>query len=229
MYSLVDRAYNPNLKFVIAIDGTSASGKGTIAHALSEKFHMSYFASSVIYRKLASMCYSNNVEDIDAIIALSYRYELLNSYNPNDLYDEHITTLCSQISSIPEVRENLRPSQRALIDQNLRVILDGRDIGTVIAPDAHLKLFINANLQERAKRRYEQLQKNNVSCNMEHILQNLSMRDERDAKRSVAPLKIATDAYVIDNTGTQQNTIAAVLQIINDAAAVVKNEKVRKI
>ena len=216
-YLLKDRAQNSELKFIIAIDGTAASGKGTIARILAEKFNMKYFASSIFYRKLASICHARGVkeDEREKIIALSADAEMLRNYESDDLYDENITNLCSKISVIPEVRSNLKPLQRSLIDNNLRVILDGRDIGTVIAPDAHLKLFIDASLDERSKRRYNQLQKNNISCIMQDIFQNLKLRDDRDMNREISPLKVADGAYVIDNSGDTEQTIAQVLKIIS--------------
>ncbi len=215
-YSLKERALNKECKFVIAIDGTAASGKGTIAKMLAEKFNMQYFASSIFYRKLASICNARNVNESDIleIISLSSDSELMKSYFADDLYDEKITNLCSKISTIPDVRKNLKPLQRSLIDDNLRVILDGRDIGSVIAPDAHLKLFVDANLQERAERRYKQLQKNNKSCMIQDIFESLKLRDERDMSREISPLKIADGAHVIDNSGTSEESLAQCLRII---------------
>ncbi len=216
MLSLKERALNNELKFIVAIDGTAASGKGTIAKILAEKFNMKYFASSIFYRKLASICAVEQVadDDVEKIIALSSNSLLMKNYMADDLYDEKITTLCSKISIIPDVRKNLKPLQRSLIDDNLRVILDGRDIGSVIAPDAHLKLFIDADLGVRAERRYKQLQKNNKSCMIQDIFASLKLRDERDMNREVSPLKVADGAYVIDNSGTSEESLAQCLRIL---------------
>ena len=214
--SLRERVDRKELKFIIAIDGTSASGKGTIARVLAEKFHMKYFASSIFYRRLASICNSLKIKDSDfkKIIDLSSDSDLLQNYAAEDLYDENITVLCSKISTISEVRQNLQPLQRSLIDNNLRVILDGRDIGAIIAPDAHLKLFINAGLEERAKRRFNQLQRNNISCMMQDVFQSLKSRDERDMNRDASPLIVPLDAYIIDNSGTSEEAIAQVMKTI---------------
>ena len=215
---IIDRANDFSSKFIIAIDGTSASGKGTLGKMLAKKFQMKYFASSIFYRKLASIAYSKFLSDsdINELIQLSKASDLLKNYQSDDLHDEHITDLTSKIASIPEVRDNLRPLQRHLVDDNLRVILDGRDIGTIIAPDAHIKLFIDANLEVRSERRFNQLQGNKKSCMMREVFNNLQYRDERDRNRSVSPLLPADDACFIDNSGDIQDSIEKIMRYIEN-------------
>ncbi|MCC2647143.1 MAG: cmk [Rickettsiaceae bacterium] len=215
--TLKEKAYNIEHRFIIAIDGPSASGKGTIAKMLAEKFTMKNFASSIFYRKLASLALRKGLDSmlVKDIIKLSENAEELNSYITDDLYNEAVTQFSSKIAAIPEVRLNLRKPQRLLIEQNRRLVLDGRDIGTVIAPDADLKLFFVASDEERAKRRFDQLRENGQDYDLNEIHKSIKERDARDQERETSPLKAATDAIIIDTTKLNaEETLAKIIAII---------------
>lgn len=186
-------------KCVIAIDGISASGKGTLAALIAKRFNFVHCQSSIFYRHLALRAIQYNIiHDKDAIIALSTScYDTTDS---PDLYDENVTNITSIIATIPEVRNNLYHAQRHFIETHKRVVMDGRDIGTIIAPDANLKIFVTADIDVRAKRRYNQLTGNGKIAALSDILRSLNERDKRDSERSVAPLTKAHDAILIDTT-----------------------------
>jgi cytidylate kinase len=184
---------------------------------LAEKFTMKNFASSIFYRKLASLALRKGLDSmlVKDIIKLSENAEELNSYITDDLYNEAVTQFSSKIAAIPEVRLNLRKPQRLLIEQNRRLVLDGRDIGTVIAPDADLKLFFVASDEERAKRRFDQLRENGQDYDLNEIHKSIKERDARDQERETSPLKAATDAIIIDTTKLNaEETLAKIIAII---------------
>jgi cytidylate kinase len=216
--TLKDKAYDFNNRFIIALDGPSASGKGTIAKLLSQKLHMKNFASSIFYRKLASLALSKNlnINSIEEIINLSKQTEALTKYDADDLYNERITQFTSQIAAIVEVRLNLQKPQRLLLEQNLRVVLDGRDIGTIIAPDADLKIFLTASAIARAQRRYHQFIESGKNYDLNDILSNIKERDKRDQERDASPLKPANDAIIIDTTQINaEETLEKILEVID--------------
>ena len=155
--------------------------------------------SSIFYRCLALEAIKRNItKDQKAVIDLSSsNYKIANS---PDLYSENVTKATSIISAIPEVRKNLYHLQRDFLNKHKRVVMDGRDIGTVIAPDADLKIYITADIDVRAKRRYDQLTANGKVTSLADILHNLEERDKRDRERQVAPLAKADDAILIDST-----------------------------
>lgn len=138
-----------------------------------------------------------DITDIDAVIALSKRLKLDNNL---DLENENIGDIASQIAVISEVRNNLNKYLINLVKTTPRIIMEGRDIGTVVAPDADLKIFITANPDIRAERRYKQLQAKGKACILDEILQQIILRDKRDKERKVAPLLPASDALIIDTS-----------------------------
>ncbi|MFY9590039.1 (d)CMP kinase [Rickettsia endosymbiont of Halotydeus destructor] len=198
--TLKSKAFDVTQNFVIALDGPAASGKGTIGQMLAEKFTLIYFQSSLVYRNLAFNCIKQriDIEDIKTIISLSKSLEI----NENiDLEDEYIGNIASQIAAIAEVRNNLNKYLINLISSTPRIIMEGRDIGTVIAPKADLKIFITASAELRAQRRYNQLQKKGKACILTEILHQIKLRDKRDEERKTGPLLPAIDALVIDTSG----------------------------
>jgi cytidylate kinase len=140
----------------------------------------------------------NIAHDTQAIIALSKSCET--AVDSPDLYSEDVTEVTSIVASIPEVRLNLNHVLQDFLKEHSRVVMDGRDIGTVIAPDADLKIYVTAGLEVRAQRRYNQLTLSGKNATMEDLLQKLAERDERDSTRKSAPLVIADDAVVLDTT-----------------------------
>jgi cytidylate kinase len=213
--SLKDKALNTSNKFVVALDGPSASGKGLIGKMLAERFSLIYFQSSILYRGLAwlSIQHKIDIENIRDIIQLSKDVDIQKSVENIDLSDEYIGGLASKIAPIPEVRSNLNQYQLDWIADNSRIIIEGRDIATVIAPTADLKIFITADLEVRAKRRYKQLRLAGKKCILEVLLYQLTARDERDADRDLAPLARSGDALIID---TSNLTPAKVIDIIEE-------------
>lgn len=213
--SLYEKAYNNNQRFLVALDGTSASGKGLIGSMIAETFSLFYFQSSLVYRGLAYICIKEkqDITDSNSVALLAKTKDIFLEIKDVDLNTEEIASIASTISLIPEVREALSIYLKAIIQNNPRVIMEGRDIGTVIAPEADLKLFITADVQVRAKRRYKQLLLEGKKCMLPDVLDFLKKRDERDQNRKFAPLVPAKDAYIIDTTDLAPHEI---LQKIKD-------------
>jgi cytidylate kinase len=199
---LAEKLYNSKNKIVIALDGPSASGKGTIGSMLAQEFSLVYAQSSLVYRGLAYICMQKNIapEDRNSVIKLSENTDILSVIEGIDLNTEMIGNFASKISVYEEVRSNLGKYLQRLIKNTPRIIMEGRDIGTVVAPDADLKIFINADVKVRAERRYKQLRSEGKDCMLERVLELLKERDLRDTARDVAPLKAANDAFIIDTT-----------------------------
>ncbi len=207
--SLLDKAYNNNLNFVVALDGPSASGKGHIGSLIAKEFAMTYIPSSIVYRGLAYICLQKNIaaDDEAAIIELSRNADIISSTKGVDLNVEIIGDFASKLSVLPSVRQNLGLYLKKLIQTTPRIIMEGRDIGTVVAPNADLKIFITAPAEVRAMRRYKQLRMAGKDCILSDVLDLLRSRDERDMFRKVAPLVPASDAYIIDTTNLTPNQV----------------------
>ncbi|GAA5252460.1 (d)CMP kinase [Candidatus Rickettsia kedanie] len=199
MVDLTTKAFDISKNFTISLDGPAASGKGTIGLILAKKFSLQYFQSSIVYRQLAFDCINQKIDvtDIDAVIALSKELKLDSNL---DWENESIGDIASQIAVISEVRNNLNKYLINLVKTMPRIIMEGRDIGTVVAPEADLKIFITANPQIRAERRYKQLQAKGKTCILDEILRQIILRDKRDKERKTAPLLPALDALIIDTS-----------------------------
>lgn len=199
MTNLKSKALDFSKNFVIALDGPAASGKGTIGLMLAEKFSLKYVQSSIVYRHLAFNCIKEKIDitDINKVISLSKEIDITDKF---DLEDENIGGVASQIAVIAEVRDNLNKHLVKLINTTSRILMEGRDIGTIVAPDADFKIFITATPEVRAERRYKQLQAKGKACILDEILQQIILRDKRDKEREVAPLLPALDALIIDTS-----------------------------
>lgn len=199
MVNLKNKAFDFSQNFVVALDGPAASGKGTIGVMLAKKFSLKYFQSSIVYRQLVFDCISQKIDitDINKVISLSKEIEITDKF---DLENENIGGIASQIAVIAEVRENLNKHLIKLINSTPRILMEGRDIGTIVAPNADFKIFITANPEVRAERRYKQLQAKGKECILDEILQQIILRDKRDKEREVAPLLPALDALIIDTS-----------------------------
>jgi cytidylate kinase len=197
---LKDRALNPNKRFIIAMDGPAASGKGFLSKALAEYYNLDYCSSSIFYRKLASLILKSNIQNHQSIIDISSDLARIKAYEPLDLYSIEISNFTSIISAIAEVRKNMYYLQRDVVTNSMRLIMEGRDIASVIAPDADLKIYVTASPEIRAKRRCKQLQEQGVSCRYEDILQDLIIRDTRDQSRLTSPLIRTNDALFVDSS-----------------------------
>ena len=217
MVDLKTKAFDISQNFTISLDGPAASGKGTIGLILAKKFSLKYFQSSIVYRQLAFDCISQKIDvtDIDSVIALSKELKLDNNF---DLENENIGNIASQIAVISEIRNNLNKYLINLVKTTPRMIMEGRDIGTVVAPDADLKIFITANPQIRAERRYKQLQAKEKTCILDEILRQIILRDKRDKERKTAPLLPASDALIIDTSKL------SAMEVVEEVTNYIKNK-----
>ncbi|MBP1925397.1 cytidylate kinase [Sedimentibacter acidaminivorans] len=209
---------------IIAIDGPSGAGKSTIAKLVSKNLNFEYIDTGAMYRALAYKAFKNNIpiidEKIDKMLKTTKIDYLNNSiYLDDEVVDdyirsENISKIASMISSLGNVRLKMVDLQRS-ISNNKNVILDGRDIGTNVFPNADYKFFITASVEERAKRRYNELVDKGICVSYDTVLQDIKLRDYNDSSRQIAPLKIADDAIIIDNTNMSiqdiQNKIISIV------------------
>lgn len=204
--------------FIIALDGPSGSGKSTIANILAKKLKISYLNTGSMYRALTLYFLENGIKNekqIDLNILQNIKIDINEDrvfLNGKDVSDEIrnkiVTENVSWVSSIPLVRKYLVDMQRK-ISENKSIILDGRDIGTVVFPDAKYKFFLVASSEIRAKRRYEQ---NEIDKSLEEIQKDIEKRDYIDSHREISPLKKASDAIEIDSSNlTIDETIDEIL------------------
>lgn len=186
---------------VIAVDGPAASGKGTLARRLAEHLNLEYLDTGSLYRAVSmKLIYSGkDPRDRDAAIEAALNIDAEDLANPR-LRQERIGQAASIVSAFPEVRAALLEFQRKFANSGRGAVLDGRDIGTVVCPDADYKFYITATLYARAKRRHRELQGQGIEVVFESVLADLRERDERDEKRAIAPMRPADDAYIIDSS-----------------------------
>jgi cytidylate kinase len=182
------------MRFVVAIDGPAAAGKGTIAKTVSDRFGFAYLDTGLLYRAVGAKTLLGE-EPVTAAEHLDPE-----ALNDSNLRSAEVARAASRVASIHEVRAILFDFQRRFAQRAGGSVLDGRDIGTTICPDADLKLFITAAPEIRAKRRLEELRENGVTINYETVLADLKARDARDMSRQDAPLIAAQDAEVIDTS-----------------------------
>lgn len=198
----------------VAIDGPAGAGKSTIAKLVAKEKGYIYVDTGAMYRGLAVHFLRKgiNADDrsavadacADAEVTIGYengtQQVYLNGGNITDLIrGEEVGNMASRTSAIPEVREKLLELQRSLARSH-DVVMDGRDIGTNILPDADVKVYLTASVQTRAKRRFDELQEKGVACDLKEIERDIRERDERDMNRDIAPLKQAEDAVLIDSS-----------------------------
>ncbi|OLL52976.1 (d)CMP kinase [Bartonella henselae] len=187
--------------FVIAIDGPAASGKGTLARKIATHYHLHYLDTGLTYRGVAHALLQQKLALDDEKNALVYARELdFNTLNPALLSSHELGNAASKIAIIPTVRETLVAKQRNFAKILPGSVLDGRDIGTIVCPNADVKLYVLANVQTRAKRRYQEILKKGAQADYHEILVNLEQRDSRDITRKQSPLKQAKDAYLLDTS-----------------------------
>jgi cytidylate kinase len=185
---------------VIAVDGPAASGKGTIARALARHFDLPLMDTGLLYRAVALNLWRWGGDPADEFEALRACGDL--GFDPDDpeLRTEPVSAIASRISVYPTVRAALLARQQDFARQEGGAVLDGRDIGTVIAPDADVKLFVTASPEVRAERRMKELQARGMHAHYADVLADIRARDERDSTRDVAPLKPAQDAMILDTS-----------------------------
>ena len=198
----------------IAIDGPAGAGKSTIARRVAKELSFIYVDTGAMYRAMALYLLHKNVDRTNteqigevcrnAEISIEYQngeqIVLLNGENVNAyLRTEEVGNMASKTSAIPAVREKLLELQKTLAREK-DVIMDGRDIGTNILPNADVKIYLTASVETRAKRRYDELASKGESCDFDEIARDIKERDERDMTREIAPLKKAEDAILVDSS-----------------------------
>jgi cytidylate kinase len=195
------------MSYVIAIDGPGAAGKGTVAKRLAAELSILYLDTGKIYRAVgyaiaqAGLIVEEVTEERAESFAKSLTSECLNELiDEGVLANERVAAMASVVSSMPKVRAALLEFQRNVAKSPLGAVLDGRDIGTVVCPDADFKFFVTASVEERAKRRYKELKNKNETAIYDDVLRDLEERDARDANRDTAPMKPAEDAIIVDTT-----------------------------
>jgi cytidylate kinase len=218
---------NVNQIPVIAIDGPSASGKGTIAQRVARRLGFHYLDSGALYRliALAALESSTDPENESALARVAetvdFRFEgddlyLNQRIVTNAIRAEAVSARASRVAALPGVRRALLERQRAF-RRPPGLVADGRDMGSVVFPDAVLKIYLTADAQQRANRRYKQLIEQGMGANITTLLQDIRERDERDSVRAAAPLHQSNDATVLDTTGLTID--AAVEQVLARYAA----------
>lgn len=206
---------------IIAVDGPTASGKGTIARALAAHFDLPHLDTGLLYRAVGRQCFLDGGDPDDPAAALAACTFPDGMLADPELRSEETGGLASRVSIHPAVREALFERQRSFATRSGGAVLDGRDIGTVIAPDADAKLFIVASLESRAHRRFLEMHEQGRQVSLDEITADLARRDERDRKRKDAPLVAASDAIVIDtSTLRREEAIAAAIAAVDAARAV---------
>jgi len=215
--------------FSVAIDGPAGAGKSTIAKAAAKELELIYVDTGAMYRTIGLACLDDGIspENSKAVIEklksivleLKYvdgeqRMILCGKDVSDDIRTERVSMTASVVSKIPEVRAFLLEQQRGFARSD-NIIMDGRDIGTVVLPDAQVKIFLTASAESRAKRRTLQLEEKGIEANYDAILEDIRKRDYQDSHREIAPLKAAPDAVVVDTTElTLEGSINAVIQTI---------------
>lgn len=205
---------------IIAVDGPTASGKGTIARALADHFRLPHLDTGLLYRAVGRQVALNGGDpddEADALAACAFPVELLEE---PELRSEVTGGLASRVSIHPAVRQALFRRQRAFATQASGAVLDGRDIGTVIAPEAEIKLFVTASVTTRARRRHAEMVEAGHAYTLQEIADDLRARDERDTNRKDAPLRAADDAIVLDTSELDRDAaIARAIELVERKAA----------
>ncbi len=215
----------------IAIDGPSGAGKSTVAKLIAKKMGIVYVDTGALYRTVGYYVCQKGVdpkshEGVSALLGeidIQVKYEngeqcvYLNGENLGDkIRQNEISKYASDVSAIPAVRAFLLDTQKSIASQN-SVVMDGRDIGTVILPNADVKIFLTATDEERAKRRYNELIAKGADVRLEDILKEMKERDANDKGRKIAPAIPAEDAIIFDNTGlTGEESCEKILEIVRD-------------
>jgi cytidylate kinase len=196
--------------FTVAIDGPAAAGKGTIARAVAAEFGFAHLDSGLLYRAVGARALAG-----EEPVAAARRLDP-GALADADLRGEAVAAAASRVAAIPEVRAALADFQRGFARQEGGAVLDGRDIGTVICPEAEVKLYVTASAEARAERRYRELLGRGEAADQGIVLEDVRARDARDTGRAVAPLRPAADAVVID---TSAMSIAEAVAAACDAVA----------
>ena len=222
----------PEKNIAIAIDGPSGAGKSTLARAVARELNFLYVDTGAIYRTVGYCAWQSGVDagDAAAVIALLPKMKVEMAYgsdglqrmylNGEDVTDAirlpEVSMYASLVSAIPEVRAFLMDMQRSMAEKG-NVIMDGRDIGTVVLPGAQVKIFLTASDEDRAMRRWRELQRRGTPREYDELLAELRLRDHNDSTRAAAPLRPAEDAVTLDTTGnTFEQSRRQILDIIRE-------------
>ena len=218
----------------IAIDGPASSGKSTIAKLLADKYHLVYVDTGAMYRTLTYLALKNkiNIDDEQALTALLKEVNITfkRAKDGQDVFangekitkkirEHEVTNNVSVVSSFPNVRKELVRRQQALAKES-GVVMDGRDIGTVVLPNADVKIFLIASVEERANRRYLENQKKGIETNFERLKEEIIARDDYDSNRKESPLKQAEDAICVDTAGL------SITEVVNKCVELI-NKKIK--
>ncbi|MEL7115502.1 MAG: (d)CMP kinase [Pseudomonadota bacterium] len=200
------------MSFTVAIDGPAAAGKGTIAKAVAAQFGFAHLDSGLLYRAIGRATL-DGAHAIDAALALQ-----VNDLDEAPLRTAEVAKSASVVAAIPEVREALVVFQRRFARQPGGAVLDGRDIGTVICPEAEVKLFVTASDAVRAERRFKELSGKGEAVSLDGVLADLRARDARDRERETAPMRAADDAVVLDtSTMSIDAAVRAAIEVVAKA------------
>lgn len=203
---------------IIAVDGPSAAGKGTLARGLAKALGFHFLDTGSLYRAVGLMMlrHGRSLDDADSAAHFAAALDL-SAIADHELRNEQVAQAASRISAYPRVRGNLLAFQRDFARKPPGAVLDGRDIGTVVCPDADLKFFVTAATDVRARRRFEELRRQGIATTYDEVLADVLARDERDATRATAPTVMADDAIMIDTSElTADEVLKAVLDVVKD-------------
>ncbi|PIB23978.1 cytidylate kinase [Amylibacter kogurei] len=205
------------MSFTVAIDGPAAAGKGTIARALADHFGFAYLDTGLLYRAVGRKVLDADQPLTDTVFALKMAQGLHESdLLRDDLRNMETATAASAVAAMGDVRKALVSFQKSFAKRDGGAVLDGRDIGTVICPDADVKLFVTASEDVRAERRYKELSAKGDDTSFDAVLSALKARDAQDAKRDVAPMVQADDAVLIDTSNMSiADALAAAVDVVN--------------
>ena len=218
---------------IIAIDGTSGSGKSTLAKTLAKKLNFGFFSAGSLYRTITLKALNLHIRDDedDKLQYMIEHTEIIYSYDgeksvmlldgidvADQLHNEEISTNVAKYACKPYIREYVRTLQRDTQNHNDNIVMEGRDIGSVIFPNAELKIYVDCNVKERAKRRFHDYAAKDPNITMEEVLEALKDRDYKDMHREISPLIMCEDAYLIDST----------LNTVNDCVELALAEMVRR-
>lgn len=217
---MIEPVFMTSLPIIISIDGPAASGKGSLAKKLAEMLDYDFLDTGALYRRVALKVLSENIDpaDTQAVIDAAKRFkdELGQDYDDSSLRSDNVGSTASVIAQIQPVRDILIDFQREFAQKAPKgAVLDGRDIGTVICPDADIKFFITASTEKRAERRYKELQSRGISVTNAAVLAEMQERDERDSIRLNEHLKPAHKVNIIDTSDmTPQEVLDEAMKIV---------------
>lgn len=218
---------------IVAIDGPAGAGKSSVAKEFASKLNMLYIDTGAMYRALTWKALENNVDISDnksmELLLKDSKIDLVPSKEENILKvfmdkqditlairEPHISKNVSQVSSHKGVRDIMTVKQRNLAENKNGVVMDGRDIGTVVFPNADIKIFLTASVEERAKRRLKEQLNKGIESNLDELIQEISKRDEQDINREIAPLRAAEDSIEVDTTNlTYEQVLIKLIDIAN--------------